>query len=197
MSIPLERAQQRLLLDYLALLNKWNRTYNLTAIRAPQEMVGRQLLDSLSILSLVSGQRVLDVGTGPGLPGIPLAIALPERHFILLDSNGKKTRFVQQAVLELGLGNVTVVQARVEAFRPAEGFDTITARAFADLPKMLELVRHLLAAGGRLLAMKGVLPADEIQALGALGLRSEVRPLHVPGEPGERHAVLLWLPAAG
>jgi 16S rRNA (guanine527-N7)-methyltransferase len=191
--IDLGPDQQRRLLDYLALLNKWNRAYNLTAIRDPKEMVGRQLLDSLSILSLVRGPRVLDVGSGAGLPGIPLAIALPEVQFSLLDSNGKKTRFVQQAVLELGLPNVTVIQGRVEDFHPAEGFDTITARAFADLPRMLGLLGHLLAQGAGLVAMKGSVPAAEIAALEAQGVRIEVRRLELPGDPAERHAVLLRL----
>jgi 16S rRNA (guanine527-N7)-methyltransferase len=193
LAIALDQEQQRRLLDYLALLDKWNHAYNLTAIRDPGEMVRRQLLDSLSILPLVRGQRVLDVGTGPGLPGIPLAIALPGVHFTLLDSNGKKTRFVQQAVLELGLKNVAVVQGRVEAFRPAAGFDTITARAFADLPRMLGLVGHLLADGGELLAMKGTIPHQEIAALEATGVHIEVRTLVVPGDPAERHAVRLRL----
>ncbi|MET0093851.1 MAG: 16S rRNA (guanine(527)-N(7))-methyltransferase RsmG, partial [Sedimenticola sp.] len=155
MDIDLSEQQQGLLLDYLALLLKWNNAFNLTAVRDPAEMVARQLLDSLSILDMVRGPRVLDVGTGPGLPGIPLAIALPDAHFTLLDSNGKKTRFVQQAKTALGLSNVEVVNGRVESFRPDIPFDTVTSRAFAALPKMVELTRHLVAGGGQLLAMKG------------------------------------------
>ncbi|MCW8903471.1 16S rRNA (guanine(527)-N(7))-methyltransferase RsmG, partial [Sedimenticola sp.] len=145
MAIDLSERRQQLLLDYLALLLKWNKAFNLTAIRDPGEMVPRQLLDSLSILNLVQGERVLDVGTGPGLPGIPLAVAQPDRQFVLIDSNGKKTRFVQQAVVALGLDNVQVVRTRVEAYQPDAGFDTITSRAFAALPKMVQLTRHLLA----------------------------------------------------
>ncbi len=137
LGLALDRAQQEGLLGYLGLLLKWNRVYNLSAVRDPREMVGRQLLDSLAVAPYLHGDRVLDLGTGAGLPGIPLAIAEPRRRFTLIDSNGKKTRFVQQSVIELGLGNVEVVRARVEAFRPDLGFDTVTARAFASLPELL------------------------------------------------------------
>ncbi|WP_029132204.1 16S rRNA (guanine(527)-N(7))-methyltransferase RsmG [Sedimenticola selenatireducens] len=191
MAIDLSERRQQLLLDYLALLLKWNKAFNLTAIRDPGEMVPRQLLDSLSILNLVQGERVLDVGTGPGLPGIPLAVAQPDRQFVLIDSNGKKTRFVQQAVVALGLDNVQVVRTRVEAYQPDAGFDTITSRAFAALPKMVQLTRHLLADQGRLLAMKGTVPTDEIAELAAEGYRVEVAALSVPGSGGQRHALLV------
>jgi len=191
MAVDLSERQQQLLLDYLALLLKWNKAFNLTAIRDPGEMVSRQLLDSLSILNLVQGERVLDVGTGPGLPGIPLAVAEPDRRFVLIDSNGKKTRFVQQSVLALGLDNVQVVRTRVEAYQPDAGFDTITSRAFAALPKMVQLTRHLLADQGRLLAMKGTVPTDEIAELAAEGYRVEVTTLSVPGSDGQRHALLV------
>lgn len=191
MAIGLSERRQQLLLDYLALLLKWNKAFNLTAIRDPGEMVPRQLLDSLSILNLVQGERVLDVGTGPGLPGIPLAVAQPDRQFVLIDSNGKKTRFVQQAVVALGLDNVQVVRTRVEAYQPDAGFDTITSRAFAALPRMVQLTRHLLADQGRLLAMKGTVPTDEIAELAAQGYRVEVAALSVPGSDGQRHALLV------
>ena len=191
MAIDLSERRQQLLLDYLALLLKWNKAFNLTAIRDPGEMVPRQLLDSLSILNLVQGERVLDVGTGPGLPGIPLAVAQPDRQFVLIDSNGKKTRFVQQAVVALGLDNVQVVRTRVEAYQPEAGFDTITSRAFAALPRMVQLTRHLLADQGRLLAMKGTVPTDEIAELAAQGYRVEVAALSVPGSDGQRHALLV------
>lgn len=191
MAIDLSERRQQLLLDYLALLLKWNKAFNLTAIRDPGEMVPRQLLDSLSILNLVQGERVLDVGTGPGLPGIPLAVAQPDRQFVLIDSNGKKTRFVQQAVVALGLDNVQVVRTRVEAYQPDAGFDTITSRAFAALPRMVQLTRHLLADQGRLLAMKGTVPTDEIAELAAEGYRVEVAALSVPGSDGQRHALLV------
>ncbi|MES9938673.1 MAG: 16S rRNA (guanine(527)-N(7))-methyltransferase RsmG [Sedimenticola sp.] len=191
MDIDLSEQQQGLLLDYLTLLLKWNNAFNLTAVRDPAEMVARQLLDSLSILDMVRGPRVLDVGTGPGLPGIPLAIALPDAHFTLLDSNGKKTRFVQQAKTALGLSNVEVVNGRVESFRPDSPFDTVTSRAFAALPKMVELTRHLVAAGGQLLAMKGTVPHDEIAEIERQDYNVRVTPLRVPETEGSRHAILL------
>lgn len=191
MGLALEPGQRQRLLDYLALLLKWNRAFNLTAIRDPDEMVSRQLLDSLSILPLLQGSRILDVGTGPGLPGIPLAVARPGGQFILIDSNGKKTRFVQQSITQLGLENVQVERTRVEAYCSESGFDTITSRAFAALPKMLRLTRHLLAPGGRLLAMKGTVPQEEIAELEAAGHRVEVVPLRVPESDGQRHALLV------
>lgn len=191
MRIVLSERQQQQLLDYLALLLKWNRAFNLTAIREPGEMVSRQLLDSLSILPLLRGTRVLDVGTGPGLPGIPLAIAQPERQFVLIDSNGKKTRFVQQSLVTLGLANARVERSRVETYRSVDGFDTITSRAFAALPKMLQLTEHLLAGRGRLVAMKGTVPGEEIAELEAAGYRVEVVPLQVPESDGQRHALLV------
>lgn len=190
MGIPLSATQQRALLDYLALLYKWNAVYNLTAVRDPGRMVSRQLLDSLSILPWIRGPRILDVGTGAGLPGIPLAIARPEDEFVLLDSNGKKTRFVLQAILELGLANVHVEQQRVEAMSDPRGFDTITSRAFADLHRMLELTRHLHAPGGRWAAMKAGL--DELHARPLPpGLVSEIIPLRVPDSEGQRHLVVI------
>jgi len=190
MDVVLDEGRQALLLDYLALLQKWNRAYNLTAIRDPGQMVARQLLDSLSIKGLLHGQRILDVGTGPGLPGIPLSILYPQRVFTLLDANGKKTRFVQQAVFDLGLKNVQVVQQRIESWRPAQAFDSIVSRAFSALPKMLRLTRHLLHEDGLLLAMKGSVPEEEIQQLRQEGVSVQVHRLAVPGTDGERHAIL-------
>ncbi len=190
MGLELSLPQQQKLLEYLALLMKWNRTYNLTAIRDPDEMVARQLLDSLSILPLIRGSRILDVGTGAGLPGIPLAICLPDASFTLLDSNGKKTRFVQQAKLELGLENLEVQHSRVEQFTDAVGFDTITTRAFAALPKIVELTAGLLADKGILLAMKGTSPREEMTLLRSAGSEVEITPLDVPLS-GERHAIII------
>ncbi|MCP4128442.1 MAG: 16S rRNA (guanine(527)-N(7))-methyltransferase RsmG [Gammaproteobacteria bacterium] len=182
--------QQHRLLEYLALLMKWNQTYNLTAIRDPEEMVPRQLLDSLSILPLIRGRRILDVGTGAGLPGVPLAICRPDASFTLLDSNGKKTRFVQQAKLELGLENLEVQHSRVEQLADAVGFDTITTRAFAALPKIVELTAGLLADEGILLAMKGTAPQEEMMLLRSAGCKVEITPLVVPSS-GERHAIII------
>ncbi len=192
MAITLSESQQDLLLDFLTLLYKWNQAYNLTAIRDVNEMVSRQLLDSLSILNLLEGSRILDVGTGPGLPGIPLAVARPDCQFVLIDSNGKKTRFVQQAITTLGLDNATVVQTRVEAYSVLEKFDTITSRAFAALPKIVQLTQHLLADKGQLLAMKGTIPTEEIAELEARGYQIVVDPLHVPKNDAERHALRVW-----
>jgi len=191
MGITLSTEQQSLLLAYLVLLQKWNKAFNLTAIRDPNEMVSRQLLDSLSILKLIKGERVLDVGTGPGLPGIPLAICLPDTRLVLLDSNGKKTRFVQQAITQLKLPNAEVVRSRVEAYQPDQRFDTVTARAFAALPKMQQLTQHLLSEAGQLLAMKGTIPTDEINEVEQLGYRVQTITLSVPGTEGERHALIL------
>lgn len=190
LGLEIGRPQQQKLLAFLALLMKWNRAYNLTAIRDPGEMVSRQLLDSLSILPLVRGERVLDVGTGAGLPGIPLAICMPDVGFTLIDSNGKKTRFVQQAKIELGLDNLQVRQSRVERLDTADGFDTITSRAFAALPKMVDLTRRLLTDGGILLAMKGSVPEQEIETLQAGGAEVEIVELKLPLS-GERHAIII------
>lgn len=183
-------SSQQALLAYLALLAKWNRTYNLTAVRDPKQMVSRQLLDSLSILPWIRGPRVLDVGSGAGLPGIPLAIAKPGIRFLLLDSNGKKTRFLQQVVSELGLQNVSVQQARVEELSDPGGFDTIVSRAFADLHEMLALTAHLRSSGGQWAAMKSGLAEFDPQAV-PTGMDSCVHALRVPGERAERNLVLI------
>ncbi len=190
LDLELAPEQQRRLCDYLALLQKWNRAYNLTAVRDPAELVPRHLLDSLAVLPFLQGARVLDVGTGAGLPGIPLAVARPDVAFTLLDSNGKKIRFVQQAKLELGLENVEVTQARAEAYRPEHRYPTVVARAFAALPQIWGWVSHLLEPGGLLLAMKGLVPEAEVAELTEQGVTVEIRPLAVPGIEGQRHALL-------
>lgn len=179
------------LLDYVRLLHKWNRVYNLTAVREPREMVPRHLLDSLAVLPYLHGRRVLDVGTGAGLPGIPLALMSPEREFVLLDSNNKKTRFVQQAVTELGLGNVQVVQARVEDYRPGAPFDTVISRAFSAIADMLRQAGRHCAPDGVLLAMKGGEPREELAALPSGYKVQAIRRLQVPGLNEERHVVCL------
>ena len=142
------------LIDFLSMMVKWNRVYNLSAIKEPAQMVNLHLLDSLAVLPHLSGNSCIDVGTGAGLPGIPLAIARPDMRFALLDSNSKKTRFIQQACIELGLKNVSPVHERVETYQPEQKFDTVTARAFTAMPDLLSKTRHLLADGGKLLAMK-------------------------------------------
>ncbi|MFN3310813.1 MAG: 16S rRNA (guanine(527)-N(7))-methyltransferase RsmG [Thermomonas sp.] len=176
------------LLDYLALLARWNATYNLTAIRDPREMLAKHLLDSLAMQPFVRGLATLaDLGTGPGLPGIPLAIATPGLQVTLVESNGKKARFLREAVRQLQLGNVRVAESRIEAFHPGATFDAITARALATLPLILALGGHLLGPDGRLLAMKGVIPDDEIAALPPPWRVTAIHPLRVPGLAAERH----------
>ena len=177
---------------YLELLARWNRTYNLTAIRDPGEMVTLHLLDSLSMHAHVRGvARLADLGTGAGLPGIPLAIALPELQVTLVESNGKKARFLREAVRTLGLANARVAESRAEALDMPGAFDAITARAMATLADLVTAGGHLLAPGGRLLAMKGVRPDAEIADLPP-GWRVEaVHPLAVPGLAAERHLVVV------
>jgi 16S rRNA (guanine527-N7)-methyltransferase len=176
---------------YLALLEKWNRTYNLTAIREPERMVTHHVLDSLAVLPHVRGPNVLDVGSGAGLPGIPLAIASPALAVTLLDSSHKKAAFLQQAVGELALANATIVNARIESWRTDARFDTIVSRAFADLGEFVSAAARLLAPGGTIAAMKGVHPHDEIERL-PQGFRvREVLKLDVPLLDAERHLVLM------
>ena len=192
-ALPLEldaNVQSRLI-DFIHLLVKWNRAYNLTAVRQPEQMVPRHLLDSLVIGPYLQGPSILDVGTGAGLPGIPLALAYPDHHFTLLDSNGKKIRFVTQAVAELGLANVDVIQSRVEAFQPAGRFDTITARAYASIEELVSQTKHLLADGGQYLIMKGVYPVAEVEAM-PTGYRIEAtHQLNVPKLDAERHLLIV------
>jgi 16S rRNA (guanine527-N7)-methyltransferase len=182
---------QAQLLAYAAFLEKWNRTYSLTALRDPKLTVSHHLLDSLAILPHVRAPSLLDVGSGGGQPGIPLAIARPDLAVTLLDSNGKKTAFLQQAVIELGLRNVQVVTARVEEFKPAVSFTAIASRAFAELADFVGLTRHLLAPGGEWLAMKGQRPDAEMNKLPAGVSVKAVHRLVVPGVDGERHLVVM------
>lgn len=175
------------LADYLELLARWNQTYNLTAVREPEEMVTRHLMDSLVVLPFVEGERMLDVGTGAGLPGLVLAMARPGQRFVLLDSSGKKTRFVEHAVVRLGLRNVEVVQARVEDYEDEEGFAVVLSRAFASVADFIRLAGHLARPEGRLLAMKGALPEAELAALPAGWGLQAVHKLSVPGLAGRRH----------
>ena len=171
------------LLSFIQLITKWNKAYNLTAVRDPLEMVALHLLDSLAILPHVKPPRLADIGTGAGLPGIPLAICMPDCHFTLVDSNSKKTRFVQQAVLELKLKNVEVLHSRVELLKPEHLFTTVMSRAFANMNDILQLTTHLLADDGILLAMKGLVPEQE---LAQLNTNHTVIPLKVPGIEAER-----------
>jgi 16S rRNA (guanine527-N7)-methyltransferase len=193
LGFPVPGSQQALLLSYLDLLAKWNRAYNLTAIRDPAQMIPRHLLDSLVVGPLLHGHRLLDVGTGAGLPGVPLAILFPERQFHLLDSNGKKTRFLFQVKTALGLDNMTVHHTRVESFEPDQLFDAVLSRAFASLQDMVTGCRHLLAEGGRFLAMKGARPEEELAAVAGLCQVVSIHRLQVPGLDEQRHLVELAL----
>lgn len=197
LAVPVSAEKQTLLLRYLALMQKWNQAYNLTAIREPHDMVIKHLLDSLSIAPWVKGPRVLDIGTGGGLPGIPLAILFPDIEFTLLDSNGKKTRFLQQVKAELSMSNVTVVHARVEEFLPEMAFPQIVSRAFSALDLFVNLASPKLADNGELLAMKGQLPAEEVIELQEKveGIQLDVIPLAVPMLAEARHLILITLPS--
>jgi len=173
-------------------LEKWNRRVNLTAIRERQEMVTAHILDSLVARPLLEGSTILDVGTGPGFPGLPLAIAEPERQFTLLDSNNKKIMFVQHAAGLLGLGNVTAVKGRAEDYAPGQRFDTVIARALAALPRLVEIAGHHVGEDGVFVALKGRYPAEELEQMSNKPWCHAVTELRVPGlEPGSRHAVLL------
>lgn len=185
---------QAMLLAYIALLDKWNRTHNLTAIREPERMVTHHLLDSLAVLPHLpqhAGVRVIDIGSGGGLPGIPLAIVRPDWRLALLDSNVKKAAFLRQAAIELPLPNVEVVAARAEDYAPARAFDVAISRAFSDLAVLADATRGLLAANGRMVAMKGVYPREELGRLPA-GIGVTATPLlRVPGVEGARHLVIM------
>ncbi len=182
---------RRRLLAYLLLLEKWNRVYNLTAIRDPAEMVSNHLLDSLAVAPHIGAGPMLDVGAGAGLPGIPLAIVRPSLEVTLIDASAKKAAFMQQAATELGLGNVTVVHGRVEGWTPPRAFASIVSRAFASLAEFVNAARHLLAPGGAFYAMKGRRPEAEIAALpGAFRVR-DVIDLAVPGLDAQRCLVVI------
>ena len=173
-------------------LEKWNRRVNLTAIRDPDEMITGHLLDSLVARPLLAGTRVLDVGTGPGFPGLPLAIAEPNRHFTLLDSNRKKIMFVQHVAGLLGLDNVVAVKGRGEDYAPGQRFDTVIARALAALPRLVEIAGHHVREDGVFVALKGRYPAEELEQMSGKPWGHVVTELRVPGlEKGSRHAVLL------
>jgi len=184
---------QRRLIAYLALIEKWNRTYNLTAIREVEKMVSHHLLDCLAVAPHIQGERLLDVGSGAGLPGIPLALTHVEMQVTLLDSNRKKAAFLNQAVIELGLTNANVCDQRVESLSSATRYDMIISRAFSDMGEFVQSTRHLLAPGGRFAAMKGLYPYEEIEKLPPGCKVLQILPLAVPGLDGARHLVLIGL----
>jgi 16S rRNA (guanine527-N7)-methyltransferase len=191
LGVELSDSQHSQLLAYLALLIKWNKAYNLTAVRDPDEMVSRHLLDSLSVVRFIEGERQLDVGSGGGMPGIPLAILFPDMKVTVLDSNGKKTRFLTQVKLELALGNLEVIHSRAEAFRPMLPFNGIISRAFSSLEDFTQWTRHMGDGDTRWLAMKGLHPADELVALPADFRLESAQALAVPGCQGQRHLLIL------
>lgn len=182
------------LIQYVALLDKWNRVYNLTAIRDAEKIVSMHLLDCLAVVPYLRGSRILDVGSGAGLPGIPIALAMSSIQVTLLDSSQKKAAFLRQAVAELQMKNAVIVCERAESWRPTEPFDCIVSRALAELPEFVRLAGHLLAPGGLLAAMKGVHPYEEIERL-PHGFRvTDVRRLAIPGLQADRHLVLIQGP---
>ena len=182
---------QERLLDYIALIEKWNRVYNLTAIREPEKMVSHHLLDSLAVAPHLHAKRLLDVGSGAGLPGIPLALANPDMQVTLLDSNHKKAAFLNQAVMELKLKNAEVCAERVESWQTESRFEVIISRAFSDMGEFVRITRHLLAPGGLFAAMKGLHPYEEIEKLLPGFNVRQILPLAVPGLDGARHLVLI------
>ncbi|HGH2439123.1 TPA: 16S rRNA (guanine(527)-N(7))-methyltransferase RsmG, partial [Salmonella enterica subsp. enterica serovar Give] len=189
--ISLTDHQKTLLVAYVDMLHKWNKAYNLTSVRDPNEMLVRHILDSIVVAPYLQGQRFIDVGTGPGLPGIPLAIVLPDAHFTLLDSLGKRVRFLRQVQHELKLENITPVQSRVEAYPSEPPFDGVISRAFASLNDMVSWCHHLPGEKGRFYALKGQLPGDEIASLPDDFSVESVEKLRVPHLEGERHLVII------
>ena len=191
LSLELDGSARAAMVDFLGTLHRWNQRFNLTAVRDPKEMVVRHLLDSLVIVPYLRGDRIVDVGTGAGLPGIPLAIAEPARHFVLLDPSAKRTRFVSHVVGALGLRNVRVEKNRAEDYRDEAGFDTVVSRALGSLNKIIQLSGHLCARKGCILAMKGRYPEQELREVDPAWRVRQTQELAVPGLSGQRHIVEL------
>lgn len=190
LQLDLDTTAQERLLAYLDLLTKWNKTYNLTAIHEPERMLTHHLLDSLAVLPFISAGRLLDVGSGAGLPGIPLALARPGMHVTMLDASHKKVAFMQQAIIELGLRNSEALHVRVEDLKSEVPFGQIVSRAFSDLSEFVRLSGHLLAQGGEWLAMKGLYPNEELAQLKGARLKADIK-LNVPELGADRHLIVL------
>ena len=189
--IQLTDRQKDQLIQLVQLLNKWNKAYNLTSVRDPQEMLVKHILDSIVVSSYLQGDRFIDVGTGPGLPGLPLAIINPTKQFVLLDSLGKRISFIRNAVRELGLTNVEPVLSRVEEYQPEQKFDGVLSRAFASLKDMTDWCHHLPKQDGYFYALKGIYHEDEVQELNNKFEVKDVITLNVPELVGERHLIVL------
>ncbi|MDH5299759.1 MAG: 16S rRNA (guanine(527)-N(7))-methyltransferase RsmG [Gammaproteobacteria bacterium] len=190
LNMQADETQQQQLLEFVALLKKWNKVYNLTALRREDDMLRLHILDSLAVQPFVSGQRVVDIGSGAGLPGIPLAIMNPQRHFTLVDSNGKKTRFITQAFAQLKLKNVEVINSRCEDFHPTNLYDCVMARAFAAAPKAVALIEHLLAPQGEIVLMKSKQAGEELQQLPDF-YDKKLQSFTVPNLNAERNVLIL------
>ncbi|MGB9096009.1 16S rRNA (guanine(527)-N(7))-methyltransferase RsmG [Erwinia sp.] len=190
-AISLSDQQKKQLVGYVEMLNKWNKAYNLTSVRDPEQMLIRHIMDSIVVEPHLRGSRFIDVGTGPGLPGVPLAIVRPEAHFTLLDSLGKRIRFLKQVQHELKLTNIEPVQSRVEDFPAEPPFDGVISRAFASLNDMLSWCHHLPGQTGQFYALKGVVPDDELASLPAGFSVDRVVKLAVPQLEGERHLIVV------
>lgn len=191
LQLELPEEVQLKLIEYIALIAKWNRVYNLTAVHGQEKVLTHHILDSLAVAPYINARTILDVGSGAGLPGIPLALALPRAQVTLLDSNQKKSAFLNQAVIELKLANVKVVCARIEAWQTDQQFELVVSRAFSELAKFVSTAARLCAPGGMLLAMKGVEPVAEIEQLPNDFRLSRVMPLKVPGLDAQRHLIFM------
>ena len=190
-NLVVTQEQQYLLINYVLLMHKWNKTYNLTSVRDPRDMVIKHIVDSIVVAPFLDKYRYIDVGTGPGLPGIPLAIMCPDKQFVLLDSLGKRVRFMKQVAYELKIANIQPVQSRVEDFDPDVEIDGVLSRAFASLKDMLHWCQHLVNSHGVFIALKGQLPSNELEELPLGFILQETIKLNVPGLDGERHIVMI------
>ncbi len=189
LSLTLSPQQAEKLVGYVERIDKWNKAYNLTSVRDPEQMMVKHILDSIAVAPFIDGKRIIDVGTGPGLPGIPLSVMLPDSSFTLLDSLGKRVRFMKQCAFELGLNNVTPVHSRVEDHKPDQPYDIVLSRAFASLKDMLHWCEHLVDSSGVFVALKGQFPQSEIDEVSDHFRIESVKALSVPDLEGERHLV--------